>query len=330
MSFGSMKKILLILVVFVTLSSLYRCSTEVDIYADYKDITIVYGLLNQQDDTTFIKITKAFVGPGNALDIAKIPDSSNYPYKLDATLVGRKQGENFAPLVLDTVTIHHKRAGDTIFYYPNQLMYFTTGKLDSEATYTLNINNQGDTISSETPLVETFSITYPRNTIDFTVNTKTIDWNSAKNGKRYEVYYEFFYQELAPGSSDTLTKSLLWGVGVKESNTTTGGSSMNQLYQGDFFYSKLDSDLQHGNNIKRWAGPVLVYVSAGSQELNNYISINNASGSLLTDVPIYSNIKNGTGILASRYTQTKETKLSVKSLEKLVNDYDLGFLYPTK
>jgi hypothetical protein len=209
-------------------------------------------------------------------------------------------------------------------------MYFTTGKLDEEATYTLNINNQGDTISSQTPLVEPFAITYPRNTIDFTVDTKTIDWNSAKNGKRYEIYYQFFYQELLPGSSDTTTKSLIWKVGVKESNTTTGGSKMNQLYIGDLFYSKLDSDLQKGNNIKRWAGPVLVYVSSGSQELNNYISINNASGSLLSDVPIYTNIKNGTGILASRYTQTKETRLSVKSLEKLVKDYNLGFLYPTE
>lgn len=325
-----MKKILLVLIITAAVSSLYKCSTDVDIYADYKNITIVYGLLNQQDDTTFIKITKAFVGPGNALDIAKIPDSSNYSYKLDVTLTGRKQGEDLAPLVFDTVTIHNKRAGDSIFYYPNQLMYFTTGKLDDEATYTLNINNQGDTISSQTPLVEPFAITYPRNTIDFTVDTKTIDWNSAKNGKRYEIYYQFFYQELLPGSSDTTTKSLIWKVGVKESNTTTGGSKMNQLYIGDLFYSKLDSDLQKGNNIKRWAGPVLVYVSSGSQELNNYISINNASGSLLSDVPIYTNIKNGTGILASRYTQTKETRLSVKSLEKLVKDYNLGFLYPTE
>lgn len=325
-----MKKILFVLIITAAISSLYKCSTEVDIYADYKDITIVYGLLNQEDDTTFVKITKAFVGPGSALDIAKIPDSSNYPYKLDVTLTGRKQGENLPALVLDTVTIHHKRAGDTIFYYPNQLMYFTTGKLDPLATYTISINKQGDTVSSQTPLVQTFSITYPRNTMDFTVDTKTIDWNSAKNGKRYEVYYRFYYQELLPGSSDTTTKSMLWRVGVKESNTTTGGSTMNQLYNGDLFYSKLDTDLEHGNNIKRWAGPVIVYVSSGSQELNNYISINSSGGGLLTDVPIYTNIKNGTGILASRYTETKESKLSVKSLQKLVTEYDLGFLYPTE
>lgn len=325
-----MKKFFLVLVAIITIFGLYKCSTDVDIYAEYKDITIVYGLLNQQDDTTFVKITKAFVGPGNALDIAKIPDSSNYPYKLDVTLTGRKQGENLTPLVLDTVTIHNKRIGDTVFYYPNQLMYFTTGELDEEATYTLTINNMGDTISGDTPLIEPFSITYPRNTIDFTVNTKTIDWYSAKNGKRYEVYYEFFYQEYIAGAPDTTTNSMLWKVGVKESNTTTGGAKMNQIYIGDLFYSKLDSELQKGSNIQRWAGPVAVYVSCGSQDLNNYISINSGSGSLLTDVPVFTNIKRGTGLIASRYTSPKQSKLSVKSLEKLVKDYDLGFLYPTK
>lgn len=105
---------------------------------------------------------------------------------------------------------------------------------------------------------------------------------------------------------------------------------MNKLYNGDLFYSKLESELEKGSTIKRWAGPVYVYVSAGSQELSNYISINSAEGSLLTDVPVYSNIKNGTGIFASRYTESKDSKLSVKSLQKLVGDYNLGFLYPTE
>lgn len=190
-----MKKVITVLLVAVAIFSLYKCSTDVDIYAEYKDITIVYSLLNFEDDTTWVKITKAFSGPGDAYEIAKIPDSSNYHYKLDVTLTGRKQGENMTPLEFDTLTIKDKRIGDTIFYYPNQLMYYTTGNLDEDADYTLYINNRGKEITAETPLIPPFAITYPRNTMDFTVNTKTIDWTSSENGKRYEVYYEFEYQE---------------------------------------------------------------------------------------------------------------------------------------
>lgn len=325
-----MKKLLFSLLALTAIFSLYKCSTDVDIYAEYKDITIVYCLLNYEDDTTWVKITKAFSGPGNALDIAKNPDSSNYSFKLDVTLTGKKQGEDLTPMVFDTMTIYNKRIGDTIFYYPNQLMYFATGELDNEANYSLYINNKGKEITAETGLIPSFKITYPKNTVDFTTNTKTFQWSSSKNGKRYEVVYEFQYRELLFGSNDTTNNKLFWKVGVKESLTTDGGEKMRQLYSGDLFYSKLETELSKGDDVERWAGTIYIYVSAGSQELNNYISINSAEESILTDIPVYSNIKNGTGILASRHTETKQTKLSVKSLQKLVVDYDLGFLYPTE
>lgn len=56
-----MRSIVHTLAVLVILQ-MFSCSTEVDNYADYKDITIVYGLLESKADTNFIKITKAFLG----------------------------------------------------------------------------------------------------------------------------------------------------------------------------------------------------------------------------------------------------------------------------
>jgi hypothetical protein len=83
-------------------------------------------------------------------------------------------------------------------------------------------------------------------------------------------------------------------------------------------------------NVQRWAGPVDIYVTAGTQELQNYIAINNAQGSLLTEVPTYTNIDNGIGILASRHTVSRTVELSTNSLKYLVEGNDLGFLYPTE
>ena len=103
------------------------CSTDVDIYADYKDVPIVYGLLDYRADTNFIKITRAFCGtnddPINAHEVALIADSSNYPGKLDARLVELKStiGSQYEPtgreFVLDTMTIHDKEEGT--FYSPD-------------------------------------------------------------------------------------------------------------------------------------------------------------------------------------------------------------------
>lgn len=39
---------------------LNACSTDVDLYADYKDVPVIYGLLDATADTNYIKITRVF------------------------------------------------------------------------------------------------------------------------------------------------------------------------------------------------------------------------------------------------------------------------------
>ncbi len=328
-----MRNILFVITVFVILL-FSNCSTEVDLYADYKDITIVYGILDISDDTIWIKITKAFTGPGNALEMAQNPDSSNYPYKLGVQLDGVRNGQSLDPITFDTLTITNKRAGDSIFYFPNQLMYYAVGELNEEATYTLKILNRDSEIGSQTLIVNNFAITKPRNIISFVSQGEPtdgeIEWNSALNGKRYETFYIFNYQELRPSASDTLDLSVKWYLGSQESLETDGGENMEERYSGDKFYGRLNEELPDIPNVKRWAGTIDMYVTSGSQELQNYISINDAQGSLLTEVPTYTNINNGIGIFASRHTATKSVVLSVNSLKYLVEGNDLGFLYPTE
>lgn len=312
-----------------------QCSNEVDLYADYKDITIVYGILDKSDDTSWVKITKAFTGPGNALTIAHNPDSSNYPYKLDATLVGRVNSTDLPPIVLDTTTIYHKLEGDSIFYYPKQLMYYTTEPLDVNAEYTLRIDNKGEIISAVTPLIGNFTITYPFNTMDFMFDHE-IKWGSVKNGKRYEVTTIFNYQEFLPGSyEDTLNLQLtlesIYTNSVQVSKDTEGGENMELPYVSENFFTELENKLEDIPNIERWSGLVDVVISAGSEVLHYYIEINEAAASsVLQELPNYSNISNGTGIFAARHNVIKSTRLSGATERTLVEEYDMGFKYKTK
>jgi len=318
-----MKKILFGLLLITGLTFVNSCTTDFDLYADYKDISVVYGLLDISDDTSWIKITKAFTGPGNALLIAQNPDSSNYSYKLNVQLIGVKDGVELAPIVFDTLTLHNKRPGDSTFYFPDQLVYYAKTDLDEEAKYSLKINNKGNVISSETPLVGSFVISRPNRFISFTNDSK-IEYNLAKNGKRYESFLVFNYKELAPGT-DTVYKKMPWFIGIDKNN------SGEESYVGDDFYAKLETELDDIPGVKRWAGPVNVIVSCGSGILNSYIEINEADNSLLTEVPLFTNIEGGTGILASRHSAFKDALLTPKSIEILVDDYpDLGFQRPTK
>lgn len=326
-----LNKILFGLLIIFGIFSFNQCSNDVDLYAEYEEITVVYGLLDISDDTSWIKVTRAFSGPGNALLIAQNPDSSNFPYKLDVTITGRKNGVNLNPVQFDTITIHNKKVGDSIFYYPDQLVYYTTGNIDVDANYTLSIKTKENEISAQTPLIDDFIIITPRNRINFDTDNVKFEWKTPANSKRFEVSYVFNYQEIIPGNSDTLNKSLSWFVDT-ESSEDTDGSEIIEIagYDGAKFFSKLESELQDENDIpgiKRWAGPVTVYVATGTQVLHNYLSINSVEGSLLEEVPIYTNIDNGTGIFASRHTVIKSVDVSNATLNVLV-DMDLGFLFP--
>ena len=119
-----MKKLFLSLSLLACMAMFNACSTDVELYADYKDIPVVYGLIDATQDTNFVRINRAFSSsndnPIDATEVALIADSCNYPGKLDARIVEYKQGYGnyYSPtgreFVLDTLTIHDKDTG--VFY----------------------------------------------------------------------------------------------------------------------------------------------------------------------------------------------------------------------
>lgn len=309
------------------LAALSSCSTDVDLYADYKDITVVYGLLDPDQDTTFIKITKAFLGPGNALEIARNPDSSNYAEKLDVQLKGRKSGADLPAIHLDTVTIHNKLAGDSVFYFPNQLLYYTKSRLDAAAKYELVINRNDKQITAKSELVHSFDITKPGGFYFNFIATipMQVEWRSARNGKRYEVTLNFHYKELRPGNPDTLYKTMNWYLGTRTSGGIDGAEAMSVSYLGENFYNSLGQQMDEALNVKRWAGDVVINISAGGEELNTFIDVNAPSTSIIEEVPQYTNIEGGTGIFSSRRNGSRSYKLSSASEDRLIKNYDWGF-----
>ncbi len=332
-----MKRAILPFIFLISIIISNSCSTDFDMYAEYKDVTIVYGIADISDDTTWIKITKAFTGPGNALVIAQDPDSSNYPYKLDAIISGKKNGVELTPIQLDTITIHTKALADTNsllpnpFYAPDQLMYYAAGSLDDEATYTLTINKHDGSMTASTGIVSNFSIIKPNSRFAFPENTDgSIEWNSARNGIRNELSLRFNYLEYISVYPDTLHKYVEWSVGVYDAKSGNGSERMTATYSGPNFYKLLNAELEPIPNVERWADSVYITIACGSQVLSTYIDINAGGGSLLEEVPVYSNIEGGSGIFASRHTVMKPVRLSLTTERTLVENEDyehLGFKF---
>lgn len=315
------------------------CETDFELDAEYKDITIVYGLLERtepgsQSDTTFIKITRAFLG-GDAVNVAMIRDSSEYQEKLNVTLTemdeyGQVQG---SPWTFDTVTRHNKDTmGD--FYAPTHQMYYAIMPVDEDAIYKLKILVGNKEITSQTGVINKFAITRPGPNI--IINYKPdqelpFKWVVSYDARGYEAVIRFYYKEVweegtAPGDADTVYRYLDWYKTKKVNETKPVGDEISAYYPTNLFYSSVANLVPYPDPQKeskvvaRYTGPAEYIVSAATEDLETYVLVNNVnSNSIVLDRPEFTNINNGLGLFSSRIMIDKSKSLSTDTKDRLTN-----------
>ncbi len=322
-----MKKLLYI-IVFLTIS-VFSCKTDFDINANWKDITIVYGLLNQNDTTHYIKINKAFLGNGNALVMAQNPDSSSYGNNLEVWVEEWKNNSQTNLWYLDTTTIYNKDPG--VFYAPKQVLYKFKAFLDVNAVYKLYIKNKlnGKLISSSTSLVEPLDIEKPtaqQTAVFHSSSPYEVKWSTGLNGKRYQIVVRFNYWEKVFGATDSTQKYVDWDLGSYVSTGTNGGEEMETTYNGQSFFSFLRAKIGNPPNIIRHvATPNVDFIfSVAADEFNTYMEVNAPSTGVTQEKPQYTNIDNGIGIFSSRFQMDRKLAMHPYSLDSLYNGH-LGF-----
>lgn len=329
-----MKNCLLFVLVGLVLAS---CTTDVEIYDDYRDIPVVYGLIDAAADTNFIKITKAFCGdndhPIDANVIALIYDSSNYPGKLNAFIEELKSTNNQPFQVtgrrfsLDTLTIHNKKEG--FFYSPHQKLYYTTECFNTNEgsdrfRYRLNVvKPEGDTATAETGIVSgnawvlTPSVSFQSRPSD---GTSSLRFSSAEEATLYEISMQFNYWESHSGNP-MVPKEVSWSYGTKrlsEYEKVEGSENFYMLYYGvNTLFNALE--LAIGNdtvcdenhpNVIRYMGDFVIYISAAGEDFNNYYEFMQAMQNGLSLSTEYSNVDGGCGLFSSRILVNKKVRLS--------------------
>jgi len=326
-----MKKILFILFIFTI--SVFSCKTDFQINANWKDMTVVYGLMSQNDTIHYIKINKAFLGNDNALIMAQNPDSSSYGNNLEVKMEEWKNVTSTSPgyqsnqWYLDTVTIFNKDPG--VFYGSKQLLYkFQAALTDENAEYRLYIKNKvtGKQISSKTMLVHNFTIDKPTplQPANFSAASLIhVSWYSGVNGKRYQVVVRFNYWEKVIGAADSTLKSVDWDLGTVQSVGTDGGEVLETSYYGNSFFSYLRAKIGNPSNVIRHvAVPNVDFIfSVAADEFNTYMEVNAPTTGIVQEKPEYTNINNGIGIFSSRFQIHRPLALNVYSLDSISNGH---------
>ena len=311
-----MKKYLYSLIYLICVSfSITSCKEDVNLIGDFKETAIIYGLLDQSESTHLIKINRAFIGPGNALDIAKIPDSS-YFSSLDATITEylgtTKTGKSW---ILEDTTITNK-SENGIFYAPTEKLYFFNGVLNKDATYKLEVilykgTSKEFTVTGETNLVSGMicAQSSSNSSFDFIANDgslSTQDITISNSGKAAIVNatLKIFFSEYQ--DNNLLNKiSYTWNTGESE---VSNGASFGTKLSGQLFYEIIRDHVTNNSAInKRKLDSLQIFITGGSEEFNNYINANKPSSSLAQSKPNYTNLKvsegnNVIGIFSSRQT----------------------------
>lgn len=314
------------------------CETGVNIYEEGEETTIVYGYLDVDADTNYLKITKSFIG--NVVEGGQDYGLSNYDYKLNVYLIGKfADSPNVnSTVILDTCHVYKPYDPDAIFYSGvNQVLYYTTRKLIENQRYNLVIErNDGVVIKSTVETINGCEIRRPQFNINFeSPVTNQIQWrpnNLFKHAAYYEVVGYFHYGQLNPGETDTVDYTLKWVLGSGTGEELWNSSDYNMFvnYTPKNFYKQLQSDDNFINNSPDWVQRFVkgfeIVITATGEELYNYILIQNSTGAI-QDTPEYTNIENGMGIWSSRSQCRKMFEVNDLTINTLIRDYpQWGFI----
>jgi len=326
--------VLLIILGFVS------CKTDIDVNAEPTDITIVYGLINPNDTVHYLKINKAFIGEGSALDLAG--NASNYNYaadELDVTIEGN--GNVYS--LIRVINEIPKDAG--IFDNNTNVLYkFNEPLINKNAIYTLKIVNTktGKEVSSETKIVGTLGVSVRKavrlwNGVDNYLN-EPIDVNIGEHIGRVQAFFVFNYNEYYTDGS-SVKKEVLMSLGEKLA-ANSSDNVLNFTLKGSSFFDNIAANVSNPSTIPHFSHRHLdnftIRLSVAGSELTTYMEAEAPSTTVNQDKPSYTNIIDGVGIFSSRtryewksgYDITSRINFNGETITKL-DELGLGFCWST-
>ena len=326
---------------FFSISLIFSsCSTDFELNAPYETIPVVYGLLDQSKDTQFVKINRSFLGYGNNVDYAAINDCTHFEY-----VVAVLEEYNEFGNLIDHDTLKEFMVGNLqpgIFYEDSQKVYYLETDNDSlkeENTYHLKVSipDKGLNFDAETDLIKGSWLNFKFQTILYLAGSgfkvadvdlattedgyleQTLRWTTAERGKRYELMLRLHYTEVYNDLTEQ-EKFLEWNLGRQISVSSSGGEEMFKDVSGGSFFNFVETQLQNYENedqvMKRVLGmdAVEIILTAGNEDLNTYMQVNEPVTGIVTERPIFTNVNNGIGIFASKYSTRVSTFLSDGSM----------------
>jgi hypothetical protein len=286
------------------------CKNDVPIFAEEKEIPIVYCVLSPRDTINYVRINRSSQDAENL-------DSFEYEENIVITMeeLGSNDSYNF-----DRTDIMNKEV--SIIPFKAKQIYKTEGKLNEWKKYKISIYlPEFDlTLSSETNTLGYYSLLEPNPTIERTIDFATdpyytTQWTACVHAFVYQVFVHFLYSEIT--NSDTTQKKSIY-----RNSYVFANGNIRDVIHTDKIYSEpfiihLGNTIQEKTDVRREVTGVVFEIVAGNEHLATFLNSLDLDISL-NNMNLASNIKNGLGVFCSTYSKYTDTlKLSGNTIDSI-------------
>lgn len=306
------------------------CEVDFSPNADWQETPVVYCLLDQDDDTTWVRVERCYLSEGNIYAPAQIADSINYPEgSLQIALLAIKNG-NVMDSIGFTYTLRQRDEGN--FAAGMQPIYYapTRNRLRDDCFYRLIVRRAvADTVIAwaETPLVvkkDNNVITKP----DKVFLPCRVEWRSLSNARLYQPMLRFLYCVV---NEDETVDTLHLDLNMRDVRGDTLDKYSVELARQSFLSTVYEA-LKDDPRKKYYPKIFEVYLNACSEDLNVYLNSISNGGNIAQAQDIYTNIHGGVGVFAARRTHIYRrvpgdaSDVPGKGLYALLMDLGVGFV----
>lgn len=190
---------------------------------------------------------------------------------------------------------------------PMPFLYLPTQPL----TYPMHGNYPANPISTDKPKY----VSYDGLGINYLIKFRTVP-----NARLYGVVMRFHYIDslISGGANHDFVD---YNFTTAKSSALVGGVFVEDFsFTGDAFFKNLGAEMakKSSANVRKRRSFYMEYiVSAGSENLNEFLQINSPSTTIAQDKPLYTNISGGVGIFSSRSTSVVTKDLWSDFIDKI-------------
>jgi len=316
---------------FFCLSLFFTCDNTLNVTDDWRNIPVIYALIDPNESINYIRIEKGFLDPEvGGETIARIPDSLYYGPEVQARITNTRNGIALTPQRVNLEDEGFARQEGVFATQPNIGYKILIDDLAIEAGDILRLEliDASDNImtSAEAPMVGQYTIPngQPGNPILFREN---LDFSfgirsDEQSAHFYDCRLIFNYSEENsndPGNVEE--KSVVWEVarGIERARTSASGNFQSLSVfrvQGQEFFQFLEGAIPVDENVVRNFRRIDLQYDAGGESLFNFINIGQANTGITSSqlIPSFTNFSGeAVGVFSSRTTIRNEESFNLRT-----------------